>query len=53
MTILCTEDDKLFEQYKNKVSDRKIRFHIKYIFLDHWNGFLNKIPTLNIREIIF
>lgn len=53
MAILCTEDDKLFEQYKNKVSDRKIRFHIKDIFLDHWNGFLNKFPTLNIREIVF
>lgn len=53
MAILCTEDDKLFEQYKNKVSDRKIKFHIKDIFLDHWNGFLNKFPTLNIREIVF
>ena len=53
MAILCTEDDKLFEQYKNKVSDRKIRFHIKDIFLDHWNDFLNKFPTLNIREIVF
>ena len=53
MAILCTEDNKLFEQYKNKVSDRKIKFHIKDIFLDHWNGFLNKFPTLNIREIVF
>ena len=53
MAILCTEDDKLFEQYKNKVSDRKIRFHIKDIFLDHWNDFLNTFPTLNIREIVF
>lgn len=53
MAILCTEDDKLFEQYKNKVSDRKIRFHIKDIFLDHWNDFLNTFPTLNIRETVF
>ena len=53
MAILCTEDDKLFEQYKNKVSERKIRFHIKDIFLDHWNDFLNTFPTLNIRETIF
>lgn len=53
MAILCTEDDKLFEQYKNNVSDRKIRFHIKDIFLDHWNDFLNKFPTLNIRETVF
>ena len=53
MAILCTEDDKLFEQYKNKVSERKIRFHIKDIFLDHWNNFLNTFPTLNIRETVF
>ena len=53
MAILCTEDDKLFEQYKNKVSDKKIRFHIKDIFLDHWNDFLNTFPTLNIRETVF
>lgn len=53
MAILCTEDDKLFEQYKNKVSERKIRFHIKDIFLDHWNDFLNTFPTLNIRETVF
>ena len=53
MAIICTEDDKLFDKYKHNVSNRKVIFHIKDIFIDHWNNFLNKFPLLNIRETVF
>ena len=53
MAIICTEDDKLFDKYKHSISNRKVIFHIKDIFIDHWNDFLNKFPLLNIRETVF
>jgi hypothetical protein len=53
MAILCTEDDKLFEKYKENISNRKVKFHIKDIFKDHWNNFLNKYPNFNIRQTVF
>lgn len=53
MAIICTEDDKLFDEYKEKVFNRKVLFHIKDIFNEHWNDFLNEFPNLNIRETVF
>ena len=53
MAILCTEDDELFQKYKDKVSIKKVLFHIKDIFIDHWNNFLNKYDYFNIRETVF
>ena len=53
MAILCTEDDELFQKYKDKVSIKKVLFHIKDIFKDHWNNFLNKYDYFNIRETVF
>ena len=53
MAIICTQDDKSFNSYKDKVALRKVIFHIKDIFKDHWNDFLNKYPNFNIRETIF
>ena len=40
--IICTEDDKDFILYRDKVKDRKVKFKIKDIFNDHWNDFVNK-----------
>ena len=53
MPIICTQDDESFNEYKEKVSNRKVIFHIKDIFLDHWNNFLNKFPHFNIRQTVF
>lgn len=53
MAIICTQDDELFNSYKEKVAFRKVIFHIKDIFKDHWNNFLNEYPNFNIRETIF
>ena len=53
MAILCTEDDELFKQFKDKVSIKKVLFHIKDIFKDHWNNFLNKYDYFNIRKTVF
>lgn len=51
--ILCTENDKDFIKYKDKVKNRKVIFTIKQIFQDWWNKFLNAYPNLNIRPIVF
>lgn len=51
--IICTEDDKNFVLYKDKVNDRKVRFKIKDILKDHWNDFINKYKSLNIRDVVF
>lgn len=51
--ILCTENDKIFEIYKNKVKDRKVHFTIKQIFKDWWNKFLDSYPNFNIRDVVF
>ena len=53
MAIICTQDDELFNSYKDKVALRKVIFHIKDIFKDHWNNFLNEYPNFNIRETVF
>lgn len=51
--IVCTQDDKEYDKYKNIVNDRKVRFTIKQIFSDWWDDFIEKHPTLNIRDIVF
>ena len=51
--IICTEDDKDFILYKDKVKDRKVRFKIKDILIDHWDNFVEKYKNLNIRDVVF
>lgn len=51
--ILCTENDRDFIKYKDKVKNRKVIFTIKQIFQDWWNKFLNTYPNLNIRNVVF
>lgn len=51
--IICTENDELFNNYKDLVSDRKVRFKIKDIFKDHWDNFIIKYKNLNIRDVVF
>ena len=51
--IVCTEKDKEFEKYKDKVKNRKVIFTIKEIFEDWWNKFLESFPNLNIRDVVF
>lgn len=50
--IVCTELDKDFDYYKEDVKIRKIRFHIKDIFMDHWNDYKIKFANRNRRPII-
>lgn len=51
--IVCTENDKDFVKYKDKVKNRKVIFTIKEIFNDWWDKFLNEYPNLNIRDIVY
>lgn len=51
--IICTENDKNFELYKDKVNCKQVRFTIKQIFVDWWKLFLDTYPNLNIREVVF
>ena len=53
MTIICTQDDKEFNEYEERISNRKVIYHIKDIFRDNWNNFLNKFPKFNIRQTVF
>lgn len=50
--IICTEKDKDFIIYKDKVNNRKIIFTIKQIFKDWWNKFLDVNKNSNIRDVI-
>lgn len=50
--IICTQKDKDFYLYKDKVNDHKVYFHIKDIFLDHWNNYLFKFAHRKRRPII-
>ena len=50
--IVCTELDKEFDKYKNKVKSRKVVFSIKSIFLDWWNKFPETNPNLKIRSVV-
>lgn len=51
--IVCTENDKEFEKYKDKVKNRKVIFTIKEIFEDWWDKFLESFPNLIIRDVVF
>lgn len=51
--IICTELDKNFIHFEDKVKNRKGSFTIKQIFKDWWNKFLDIYPNLNIRPIVF
>ena len=53
MSIICTQDDILFKQYENHINDKKVKYHIKDIFEDHWNKFLKSYPNITIRETVF
>jgi len=35
IAIVCTQNDELFNSYKDKAAFRKVIFHIKDIFKDH------------------
>ncbi len=50
MAIICTQDDELFNSYKDKVALIKVIFHIKDIFKDHWNNFLNVNDTIRMYK---
>lgn len=51
--IICTENDKDFDKYRNKVEDRKVHFTIKQIFSDWWKKFLIQYPNIKIRDVVF
>jgi len=51
--IICTEDDKNFIKYKDKINDRKVKFTIKQVFSDWWNLFLNNFSNLKIRDVVY
>lgn len=51
--IICTENDKDFIKYKDKVNNRKVKFTIKQIFLDWWSKFLETYPHLKIRDVVY
>ena len=53
MAIICTQDDKEFNEYKERISNRNVIYHIKDIFRDNWNNFLNKFPKFSIRQTVF
>lgn len=50
--IICTEKDKDFIIYKDKINNRKVIFTIKQIFKDWWNKFLDVNKNSNIRDVI-
>lgn len=51
--IICTENDKDFYMFKDKINNRKVNFTIKQIFKDWWTNFLDIYPNLNIRDTVF
>lgn len=50
--IVCTGNDKEFDLYKDKVNNRKVKFHIKDIFRDHWENYKIKFADRKRRPII-
>lgn len=50
--IVCTSLDKNFDKYKNDVNNRKVRFHIKDIFHNHWHNYKLKFADRKHRPII-
>ena len=53
MAIICTQNDKEFNEYKERISNRNVIYHIKDIFGDNWNNFLNKFPKFSIGQTVF
>lgn len=51
--IICTELDKDFIKYKDKVKNKKVIFTIKEIFKDWWNKFLENYPDIKIRNVVY
>lgn len=51
--IICTENDKNFCKFKDKVNNRKVVFTIKEIFSDWWNKFLEAYPKIKIRDVVY
>jgi len=51
--VVCTENDKEFSLYANRVKNRKVIFTIKQIFIDHWQSFLDAHPNITIRDVVF
>ena len=39
--IICTEKDDNYYLYKDAVKERKVKFHIKDIFIEHWDNYKN------------
>lgn len=50
--IICTGNDNDFIKYKDKIKNRKVIFHIKDIFLDHWKNYKIKFAHRKRRPII-
>lgn len=51
--IICTQDDKNFYQFKDRINCREVNFTIKQIFSDWWDDFLKNHPHYKIRDVIF
>jgi len=52
MAVICTENDKDFKEYEERVKNRKVVFTIKQIFIDWWDKFLIEFPNIIIRDIV-
>ena len=50
--IICTEKDDNYYLYKDTVKERKVKFHIKDIFIDHWDNYKSKFAHRKRRPII-
>ena len=50
--IVCTALDKEFNNYKDIVNNRAVRFYIKDIFKEHWDDYKIKFSNRNRRPII-
>lgn len=51
--IVCTGNDKEFEKYKDKVKNRKVKFHIKDIFNDWWDDYKIKFADKPRRPTVY
>lgn len=51
--ILCTQNDKEFNNYKDLINRKKVVFTIKQIFSDWWNLFISQFPNIKIRNVVF
>ena len=51
--IICTENDKDFYKYKDKINSRKVNFTIRQIFSNWWNKFLEAYTKIKIRNVVY